>query len=149
MQLRRDKNCIELCDKNRLCKRAFREMFALDSIQLDRRLFRWLTYFTELLYVVALQSYPLTRVLSECSRCFCHIYLCVEAEYAYQRRKRMIPLMMESNYSPDGWLGIILGSKLWMDFRKNPSVGLQQLTKEISKARVGMYPLLMSDYFVF
>ncbi|XP_078359598.1 uncharacterized protein LOC144644064 isoform X1 [Oculina patagonica] len=59
-----------------------------------------------------------------------------EAEYAYQRRKRMIPLMMESNYSPDGWLGIVLGSKLWMDFRKDPSVGIQQLSKEISKARV-------------
>lgn len=53
----------------------------------------------------------------------------------------MIPLMMESNYSPDGWLGIVLGSKLWMDFRKDPSVGIQQLSKEISKARVGMQPL--------
>lgn len=52
----------------------------------------------------------------------------------------MIPLMMEPSYSPDGWLGIILGSKLWMDFRKDPSVGIQQLIKEISKARVGMDP---------
>lgn len=59
-----------------------------------------------------------------------------EAEYAYQRRKRMIPLMMEPSYSPDGWLGIILGSKLWMDFRKDPSIGIQQLIKEISKASV-------------
>lgn len=51
----------------------------------------------------------------------------------------MIPLMMEPSYSPDGWLGIILGSKLWMDFRKDPSIGIQQLIKEISKASVGMY----------
>lgn len=58
-----------------------------------------------------------------------------EAEYAYQRRKRMIPLMMEPGYSPDGWLGIILGSKLWMDFRNEPTVGIKQLTKEISKGK--------------
>lgn len=58
-----------------------------------------------------------------------------EAEYAYQRRKRIIPLMMESGYNPDGWLGIILGAKLWMDFRKEPNVGIQQLMKEISKGK--------------
>ena len=45
----------------------------------------------------------------------------------------MIPLMMESGYTPDGWLGIVLGSKLWMDFRKEPTVGIQQLVKEIAK----------------
>ena len=75
-----------------------------------------------------------------CSRCiFCS---CLEAEYAYQRRKRMIPLMMEPGYSPDGWLGIILGSKLWMDFRNEPTVGIKQLTKEISKGKAGMYYIL-------
>ena len=52
----------------------------------------------------------------------------------------MIPLMMEPGYSPDGWLGIILGAKLWMDFRKEPNVGIQQLMKEIAKGRVGMHP---------
>ncbi|XP_074615176.1 uncharacterized protein LOC141874718 isoform X1 [Acropora palmata] len=57
-----------------------------------------------------------------------------EAEYAYQRRKQIIPLMMEESYSPDGWLGIILGSKLWMDFRKDPHKGIQQLMNEITSA---------------
>lgn len=42
---------------------------------------------------------------------------------------------MESGYNPDGWLGIILGAKLWMDFRKEPNVGIQQLMKEISKGK--------------
>ncbi|KAK2565261.1 hypothetical protein P5673_011214 [Acropora cervicornis] len=57
-----------------------------------------------------------------------------KAEYAYQRRKQIIPLMMEESYSPDGWLGIILGSKLWMDFRKDPHKGIQQLMNEITSA---------------
>lgn len=48
--------------------------------------------------------------------------------------------MMESGYNPDGWLGIILGAKLWMDFRKEPNVGIQQLMKEISKGKTGMNP---------
>ena len=62
-----------------------------------------------------------------------YLFVILEAEYAYQRRKRMIPLMMEPGYTPDGWLGIVLGSKLWMDFRKEPTVGIQQLVKEIVK----------------
>nr|XP_054751810.1 uncharacterized protein LOC129257501 isoform X1 [Lytechinus pictus] len=39
-----------------------------------------------------------------------------EAEYAYQLKKRIIPVMMEEYYQPDGWLGLILGSKFYMDF---------------------------------
>ena len=39
-----------------------------------------------------------------------------EAEYAYQLKKRIIPLKMESGYQPDGWLGFILGSRLFFDF---------------------------------
>jgi hypothetical protein len=30
-----------------------------------------------------------------------------------QRQKDMIPLMMEEGYQADGWLGMLLGTKLW------------------------------------
>ncbi|KAK6183585.1 hypothetical protein SNE40_011038 [Patella caerulea] len=39
-----------------------------------------------------------------------------EAEYAHQLRKKVIPLIMEKGYRPDGWLGMILGAKLFYDF---------------------------------
>ncbi|XP_078366964.1 uncharacterized protein LOC144650989 isoform X1 [Oculina patagonica] len=39
-----------------------------------------------------------------------------EAEYTYQLHKDVIPLMMDSKYRPDGWLGFIVGSKFWIDF---------------------------------
>ncbi|XP_064596636.1 uncharacterized protein LOC135463305 [Liolophura sinensis] len=39
-----------------------------------------------------------------------------EAEYAFQRRVPIIPLLMEDGYKADGWLGILLGSKLFFDF---------------------------------
>jgi hypothetical protein len=36
-----------------------------------------------------------------------------EAEYAYTRKKCLIPVMVEKGYKPDGWLGILVGSKLY------------------------------------
>jgi len=38
-----------------------------------------------------------------------------EAEYTFNLRRSMIPLMMDKNYKPDGWLGFLLGSKLYGD----------------------------------
>lgn len=41
----------------------------------------------------------------------------LEAEYALQRKKHIIPLMVgEANFRPSGWLGLILGAKLYYDF---------------------------------
>ncbi|XP_032238030.2 uncharacterized protein LOC5512767 isoform X2 [Nematostella vectensis] len=54
-----------------------------------------------------------------------------EAEYAFQRRKKIVPLMMEQDYRPDGWLGMILGAKLWMDFRESVDTGIVHLMKEL------------------
>jgi len=36
-----------------------------------------------------------------------------EAEYARNRKVPIIPLMIENHYNADGWLGFILGEKLW------------------------------------
>ncbi|XP_071479703.1 uncharacterized protein [Diadema antillarum] len=57
-----------------------------------------------------------------------------EAEYAFTRRKHIIPIMMEEHYQPDGWLGIILGAKFYMDFsgRLNKDDEMQKLIKEVN-----------------
>ncbi|ESO95468.1 hypothetical protein LOTGIDRAFT_78426, partial [Lottia gigantea] len=39
-----------------------------------------------------------------------------EAEYAYTLKKPIIPLMMQRGYKPDGYLGMILSAKLFVDF---------------------------------
>jgi len=36
-----------------------------------------------------------------------------EAEYAYKLKKEIICIMAEDNYQPRGWLGALLGNKLW------------------------------------
>lgn len=39
-----------------------------------------------------------------------------EAEYAFQLKKKIIPVKMEMGYKADGWLGFIIGAKLFFDF---------------------------------
>ena len=40
----------------------------------------------------------------------------LEANYAHQQAVDMIPLMLERNYAPRGWLGMILGTRIWFAF---------------------------------
>lgn len=40
----------------------------------------------------------------------------MEANYALQRGVDIVPLMMQRNYNPDGWLGLMLASRLYVDF---------------------------------
>lgn len=40
-----------------------------------------------------------------------------EAEYAFQQRKKIIPLVMERSYRPTGWLGALMGTRLYFDMR--------------------------------
>ena len=62
---------------------------------------------------------------------FCRTYL--EAEYTYQLHKDVIPLMMDSKYRPDGWLGFIVGSKFWIDFSEKHKLdsSLDTLIREL------------------
>ncbi|KAL8606719.1 hypothetical protein ACOMHN_018753 [Nucella lapillus] len=56
-----------------------------------------------------------------------------EAEYAFQLMRPIIPLLMERSYQPDGWLGILKGSKLFFDFSgKYPyEKKIEDLVKEL------------------
>jgi len=55
-----------------------------------------------------------------------------EAEYAFQLGKPVVPLIMQKGYRPDGWLGMILGSKIFVDFFKyERDECLQRLRKEL------------------
>ncbi|XP_070554358.1 uncharacterized protein [Ptychodera flava] len=38
-----------------------------------------------------------------------------EAEYTYKLRKDFIPIRVQQDYMPDGWLGILIGTKLYFD----------------------------------
>ena len=64
----------------------------------------------------------------------CVYCLLVECEYAHKRRKPMVPLLLQHRYDPDGWLGIIKGTKLHFDFSVEDKfeASLQGLLREIA-----------------
>ena len=77
-----------------------------------------------------------------------------EAEYTYKLRKTFIPLRLEYKYNADGWLGIMIGTKLWFDFSVETKfeASLQGLIKEIhsmelSGGRCRIYPKTRTKYF--
>jgi len=39
-----------------------------------------------------------------------------EAEYAFNKRKVIIPLLLETGYRPDGWLGPLVSNNQYFDF---------------------------------
>ena len=41
-----------------------------------------------------------------------------EAEYAFNSKKHIVPIKMKNGYKPDGWLGFILGTRMFIDFGK-------------------------------
>eukprot|EP00794_Sanderia_malayensis_P017066 gene17066-18786_t len=58
-----------------------------------------------------------------------------EAEYAFQLKKDIIPIMLEPQYQPDGWLGMVVGAKFWIDFTQRTKAkvdeSISKLVKEI------------------
>ena len=40
----------------------------------------------------------------------------MEAQYALQKKKPLIPLKLTQGYEADGWLGLLLGTLLWYAF---------------------------------
>ena len=40
----------------------------------------------------------------------------LEAEFTVQQNKKIVPIMLESGYRATGWLGLVLGSKLWYSY---------------------------------
>ena len=39
----------------------------------------------------------------------------VEAEYTYSQRKDIIPILLQQGYVPDGWLGALVGTRIYFD----------------------------------
>lgn len=56
-----------------------------------------------------------------------------EAEYAYQIKKPIIPLIMELKYKPHNWLGLIMGTKVYYEFseRRQAEETITGLVKSI------------------
>ena len=58
-----------------------------------------------------------------------------EAEYAEVRKVPLIFVRAEENYQPDGWLGLLLGQKLYIDLIKDFDQKSAELIIHINKLR--------------
>jgi len=60
----------------------------------------------------------------------------LEGEYAHLNSKTIVPLMMENNFRPSGWLGLIIGGKLWFDFtaEDRQAASYQGLVSELQRS---------------
>lgn len=60
-----------------------------------------------------------------------------EAHYTYKRDKPFVPLRLQKNYDPDGWLGALIGTTLYFDFSQPTKYNnsMRGLIKELGKHR--------------
>ena len=58
----------------------------------------------------AVMCYGISQAYKESTNCR------LEAQYAFQQEVDMIPLMMQEDYKAKGWLGMLLGVRLWYGF---------------------------------
>jgi len=63
----------------------------------------------------------------------------LEANYSNKLRKPIVPIMAEPGYRPDGWLGLLLGDKLYFNFREEEmwDESLEKLDGELQQYRTG------------
>jgi len=59
----------------------------------------------------------------------------LEGEYAFKRRKTIIPLLMQPQYDADGWLGAVVGTKIYYKFTHQDhfEAGIEGVLKELRK----------------
>ena len=63
----------------------------------------------------------------------------VEAEYTFRLRKKIVPLRLQPKYYPDGWLGILVGSKLVFDCSLQEKIedSIRHLIRELTNVGQG------------
>ena len=59
-------------------------------------------------------------------------YCRAEAHYAFQRQRKIVPILLQEHYEPDGWLLFLIGQLLYVDFTKHEfSRAMELLVKEL------------------
>ena len=59
-----------------------------------------------------------------------------EAQYAFQRKLKMVPILLQKHYKPSGWLSFLVSQLLYVDFTKHEfSKAIELLFKELQSKR--------------
>ena len=66
-------------------------------------------------------------------------YCRAEAQYAFQRQRKMVPVLLQKRYKPDGWLLFLIGQLLYVDFTKYEfEKAMEMLLKELEPSEKKM-----------
>lgn len=58
-----------------------------------------------------------------------------ETHYAFERQCHLIPLIMKPSHRPDGWLGILVSGKIYVDF---PKLGFDIAYEKLKKRSINI-----------
>jgi hypothetical protein len=59
-------------------------------------------------------------------------YCRAEAHYAFQRQRKIVPILLQKHYRPDGWLLFLIGQLIYVDFNKHEfDRAMKMLLKEL------------------
>jgi len=61
-------------------------------------------------------------------------YCRAEAHYAFQRQLKIVPILLQEHYQPDGWLSFLIGQLIYVDFTKHELERAMELLMEEIKA---------------
>ena len=65
-------------------------------------------------------------------------YCRAEAHYAFQRQLKLVPVLVQEHYQPDGWLLFLVGQLLFIDFSKYEFFhALEMLIRELNALIIG------------
>jgi hypothetical protein len=60
-------------------------------------------------------------------------YCQAEAQYAFEKRRGLIPLRVQSGYKPDGWLAFLTTGRMYVDFiKKDFDIAYSQLVLQMN-----------------
>ena len=64
-------------------------------------------------------------------------YCRAEAHYAFQRQRKIVPILLQKHYKPDGWLLFLIGQLLYVDFTKHEfGQAMKMLQKELCSSEI-------------
>lgn len=59
-----------------------------------------------------------------------------EAQYAYEKRRVLIPVKVQSGYKPDGWLAFLISGRIYVDFHKRGfDTAFTKIVSEIQRSQ--------------
>jgi hypothetical protein len=81
------------------------------------------------------------------------VYCQAEAEYAFHCQRYLLPIIIRQGYRPDGWLGLLLGSRIYInfarfDFKKACQLLLNEVNLQRKNQQGGIHRINQHELYI-